>query len=117
MVGWHHQLNGHEFKQTLGDSKGQGNLACLSMGFQTVRHNLGTEQQHQACRETSSPQSKEGVVIEIRLYTTIELIDKLFSLHWTGRKTRSEVEETRNTLESKRSLYLALPPQCSCRSS
>ena len=102
----------------LGDSERQGNLACLSMGLQTVRHNLGTEQQHQACRETSSPQSKEGVVIEMRLYTTVELIDKLLSLHWvTGRKTRSEVEETRNTLESKRSLYLTLPPQCSCRSS
>ena len=24
MVGWHHQLNGHEFEQTLGDSEGQG---------------------------------------------------------------------------------------------
>ena len=23
MVGWHHQLNGHEFEQTLGDSKGK----------------------------------------------------------------------------------------------
>ena len=22
MVGWHHQLNGHEFEQTLGDNKG-----------------------------------------------------------------------------------------------
>ena len=30
MVGWHHQLNGHEFEQTLGDSEGQGNLACCS---------------------------------------------------------------------------------------
>ena len=29
-VGWHHQLNGHEFKQTLGDSEGQGSLACCS---------------------------------------------------------------------------------------
>ena len=28
MVGWHHRLNGHEFEQTLGDGKGQGNLAC-----------------------------------------------------------------------------------------
>ena len=28
MVGWHHQLNGHEFEQTPGDSKGQGNLEC-----------------------------------------------------------------------------------------
>ena len=30
MVGWHHQLNGREFKQTLGDSEGQGGLACCS---------------------------------------------------------------------------------------
>ena len=28
MVGWHHQLNGHEFEQTLEDSEGQGSLAC-----------------------------------------------------------------------------------------
>ena len=25
MVGWYHQLNGHEFEQTLGDIEGQGN--------------------------------------------------------------------------------------------
>ena len=30
MVGWHHQLNEHEFEQTLGDSEGQGSLACCS---------------------------------------------------------------------------------------
>ena len=30
MVGWHHELNGHEFEQTLGDSEGQGSLACCS---------------------------------------------------------------------------------------
>ena len=30
MVGWHHQLNGHEFEQTVGDSEGQGSLArCI----------------------------------------------------------------------------------------
>ena len=28
MVGWHHQLDGHEFEQTPGDGKGQGSLAC-----------------------------------------------------------------------------------------
>ena len=28
MVGWHHRLNGHKFEQTLGDSEGQGSLAC-----------------------------------------------------------------------------------------
>ena len=30
MVGWHHQLNGHEFEETPGDSVGQGSLACCS---------------------------------------------------------------------------------------
>ena len=30
MVGWHHQLNGHEFVQTPRDSEGQGSLACYS---------------------------------------------------------------------------------------
>ena len=30
MVGWHQHLNGHEFEQTLGDSEGQGSLACCS---------------------------------------------------------------------------------------
>ena len=30
MVGWHQQLNGHEFEETLGDSEGQGSLACYS---------------------------------------------------------------------------------------
>ena len=30
MVGWHHQVNGHELGQTLGDGEGQGGLACCS---------------------------------------------------------------------------------------
>ena len=30
MVGWHHWLNGQEFEQTLGDSKGQESLVNLS---------------------------------------------------------------------------------------
>ena len=28
MVGWHHQLNGCKFEKSLGDSEGQGSLAC-----------------------------------------------------------------------------------------
>ena len=30
MVGWHHQLNGHEFERTPGYSEGQGSLVCCS---------------------------------------------------------------------------------------
>ena len=40
MVGWQHQLSGHEFEQTPGDGDGQGSLVCCSlqfMGSQRVR--------------------------------------------------------------------------------
>ena len=30
MFGWHHQLDGHEFEQALGDCEEQGSLACYS---------------------------------------------------------------------------------------
>ena len=30
MVGWPYRLNIHEFEQTLGDSEGQGSLACFA---------------------------------------------------------------------------------------
>ena len=30
MIGWHHQLNGHEFEQTPGDGEGQESLECFS---------------------------------------------------------------------------------------
>ena len=31
MLGWHHQLSGHEFEQAPGDSEGQGSLVCCSL--------------------------------------------------------------------------------------
>ena len=30
MIGWHHQLDGHDFEQTPGDGDGQGRLVCCS---------------------------------------------------------------------------------------
>ena len=44
MVGWHHQLKGHEFEQTPGDSERQGSLACHIPWGCRVRHDLATEQ-------------------------------------------------------------------------
>ena len=29
-VGWHHQLNGHEFEKTQGVGDGQGGLVCCT---------------------------------------------------------------------------------------
>ena len=42
MVGWHHRLNGHEFKQAPGDGEKQGRLQ--SMGSQRAGHDLVNEQ-------------------------------------------------------------------------
>ena len=33
MVGWHHQLDGHEFQPALGDSDGQGGLPACRQGW------------------------------------------------------------------------------------
>ena len=30
VIGWHYQLDGHEFEQVRGVGDGQGNLACRS---------------------------------------------------------------------------------------
>ena len=32
MVGWYHQLDGHEFEQALGVGDGQGRLVCTVHG-------------------------------------------------------------------------------------
>ena len=37
MVGWHHQLNGHEFEQAPGIGDGQGSLVCCRPWGQRVR--------------------------------------------------------------------------------
>ena len=44
MVGWHHQLNGCECEQTLGDSEGQGSLVCCSPQGHRVGDELVAEQ-------------------------------------------------------------------------
>ena len=47
MVGWHHQLNGHDFDQILGDGEGQGSLVCYSPWGCKVKQDLETDQQQQ----------------------------------------------------------------------
>ena len=43
VVGWHHQLDGHEFKQALEVGDGQGSLACCSPWGRKVRQDWATE--------------------------------------------------------------------------
>ena len=67
MVGWHHQLNGHEFEQTPGDSEGQGSLTCCSCGVtnsQTWPSDWTTTiQASQSNVECSTRESRERAVI------------------------------------------------------
>ena len=47
MAGRHHQCNGHELGQTLGDGEGQGLMYYSPWQLQTAGHDWATEQQHQ----------------------------------------------------------------------
>ena len=38
MVGWHHRLDGHGFRWTLGVGDGQGGLACCGSWGHRVGH-------------------------------------------------------------------------------
>ena len=38
MVGWRHQLDGHEFEQGPGVGEGQGNLVCHTLWGHRVRY-------------------------------------------------------------------------------
>ena len=67
MVGRHHQFNGHEFEQTLGDSGGQESLVwCSPWGrtelAMTERLNDNGLREHSACR--TSPAAQTGLAFE-----------------------------------------------------
>ena len=47
MVGWHHQLDGHEFEKALGVGQTGKPGVLQSMGSQRVGHELATEHQQQ----------------------------------------------------------------------
>ena len=53
IVGWHHQLNGHEFEQAPGVGDGQGSLVCCS----TV-HRCVSSQGYQSPREEQCSDKK-----------------------------------------------------------
>ena len=86
MVGWHHQLNGHEFKQAPGQL--QGSLACCSPRSHRVEHDRVTKEQQSVfaggtymkyCWNFALKKSFERRVIFANLHNTfveIEFKDK-----------------------------------------
>ena len=67
MVRWHHQLNGHEFKQAPGDGEGQGSLTFCSPWGRKERHDRETEQQ-----DTLKTESVLGQALTITVYKTVQ---------------------------------------------
>ena len=55
-VGWHHQINGHEFEQALGDGDGQASLVCCSSLGRKQSDTTVPEQQY-ICQFQSSNSS------------------------------------------------------------
>ena len=55
MVGWHHRLSGHGFKQTLGDGEGQKTWRAAVYGVTKSQIQLRTEHNRLALREKQHP--------------------------------------------------------------
>ena len=64
MVGWHHQLDGHEFEQAQGVVDGQGSLMCCvqSMWSQRIEHSWTTE-----LNWLNNLDNHNGVIIHLEL--------------------------------------------------
>ena len=58
MVGWHHQLNGHEFEEAPGVGDGQGSLACCSRKALDMTQQLNNKQQQSKEEENGVKQAE-----------------------------------------------------------
>ena len=69
MVGWHHQVYGHEFEQALGDGDGQGNLTCCNprgcrVGRDWTELNLQNSKNDPVYIARALPKTKHTVLIK-----------------------------------------------------
>ena len=81
MVGWHHQLNGHEFDQTPVNSEGQGGLVCCSPGSCKESDTL------ERLNNNNKNLSKNGNYwINKMALTNVELVEAGWKPAWDGFK-------------------------------
>ena len=73
MVGWHHQLSGHEFEQNPGNGEGQGSLACCSP---QGHKELDTTEQLKSNTMASSEQIMIRIVSENDSRVTLERVER-----------------------------------------
>ena len=64
----HHQLNGHEFEKTLGESEGQGSLECCSpRGRKELDMTERMNKNFKLAPKRTSPQCNNGLEIKFRV--------------------------------------------------
>ena len=67
MVGWYHQLNGHEFDQALGDGEGQERIACCNpwgcKGSDRTKR-LNNNREGKECRDKGGQSRNNSVAIK-----------------------------------------------------
>ena len=93
MVGWHHQLNGHEFEQAPGVGNGQGSLACCR---KWGREELDTTEQLNWTELHYSPETITTLFVN-RLYPIQN--KKVFKKKKEGKWYKQEIEEILKTKE------------------
>ena len=128
MVRQHHQLNGHEFEQTPGDSKGQGSLVCCSPWG---HKELDMTQRLNNNRSLGKPNlevTKQLPNVLLRLQGVKQVLFGLFFKQLPTFKTRSFLYKTETRTQISASLgkqtlnsqcgYLGFPmTYCSCHES
>ena len=73
MVGWHHQLNSHEFEQTPWDGWRTGEPSMLQfMELQRIEHNLATEQRQLSLGDETETQEKLKLTLSSLLTSDTE---------------------------------------------
>ena len=74
MVEWNHQLNAHEFEQSLGISDGQGSLACCSLWG--CKESDTTEQLNY-----NKKNSDEIIVAYVKFFCVCDLGELIIKVH------------------------------------
>ena len=92
MVGWHHEINAHEFEQALGDSEGQGSLVCCSPWGCKELDTI--EQLNNNNNFSSLVVNKNRIFPKYPIY---DILERLLSYPW-DQKTQSHRRQTRVSL-------------------
>ena len=79
MVGWHHQLSGHEFEQALADGEGQESLVCCSPWGRKELDMIERLNHSTAHAHSSKPLSLLPLLLELSPFTFTSHLLKSYS--------------------------------------